>query len=267
MKGTAAQWYTINQKSRELAGNPWPNREEFWAEVERRFRDSDPSFTARTKLEKLKQGQKLVHTYNSMFNEYLGLTRYNEAALVNAYFGGLNDNILQSIFRKDQVPEDLDGVQKATITIENLEYRLEQFTSSRHQEALIAQKKLVSQVAKPTTATPIVRSSPVPRTTGPMDLDRARKEGLCRYCGEQYMPGHLCSAKQRVQDAYKAQSRVVKTMPDAADKVSRSMDMVKVDKGKKREVADPDIGETLAHIMDTLNIFGKQFDQLELSKD
>ena len=46
MKGTAAQWYTINQKSRELASNPWPNREEFWAKLERRFRDSDPSFTA-----------------------------------------------------------------------------------------------------------------------------------------------------------------------------------------------------------------------------
>ena len=35
------------------------------------------------------------------------------------------------------------------------------------------------------------------------------------------------------------------------------MEVVKVDKGKKREVTDPDISETLAHIMDTLNIFGK----------
>ena len=90
-----------------------------------------------------------------------------------------------------------------------------------------------------------------------MDLDRAQKEGLCRYCGEQYMPGHLCSAKQRAQDAYKARSRVVKTAPDTADEVGRSMEVVKVDKGKKREVTDPDIGETLARIMDTLNIFGK----------
>ena len=45
------------------------------------------------------------------------------------------------------------------------------------------------------------------------------------------------------------------------------MEVVKVDKRKKWEVADPDIGETLAHIMDTLNIFGKRFDQLESSKD
>ena len=73
--------------------------------------------------------------------------------------------------------------------------------------------------------------------------------------------------KQRAQDAYKAWSRVVKTTPETADEVGRSMEVVKVDKGKKREVTNPDIGETLARIMDTLNIFGKRFDQLELSKD
>ena len=90
-----------------------------------------------------------------------------------------------------------------------------------------------------------------------MDLDRARKEGLCRYCGKQYMPGHLCTAKQKAQDAYKAWSRVVETAPDTTDEVGRSMEVVRAEKGKKREVADPDIGETLARIMDTLNIFRK----------
>ena len=81
------------------------------------------------------------------------------------------------------------------------------------------------------------------------------------------MPGHLCSVKQRAQDAYKAQSRVVETVPETADDVSRSMEVVRVDKGKKREVTDPDISKTLTHIMDTLNIFGKRFNQLESSKD
>ena len=45
MKGTAAQWYTINHKSREIAGNQWVTREEFWDDLERRFGDCDPSFT------------------------------------------------------------------------------------------------------------------------------------------------------------------------------------------------------------------------------
>ena len=82
------------------------------------------------------------------------------------------------------------------------------------------------------------------------------------------MPGHLCSAKQRAQDANKARSRVVDASPDQAKEVGRLMELVKVDKGKKREVTNPDIGETLTHIMDTLNIHRKMFDEIaKLSKD
>ena len=81
------------------------------------------------------------------------------------------------------------------------------------------------------------------------------------------MPGHLCSTKQRALDTYKAWSRVVETTPDTTGEVGRSMEVVRVDKGKKWEVTNPDIGETLTCIMDTLNIFGKQFNQLESSKD
>ena len=94
MKGAVAQWYTINAKAQELAENPWLLKRQFWREVEERFGESDPSFNTQTKLEKLKQGQKSVHTYNSMFNEHAGLTGYNEVALVNMYFGGLNNNVL-----------------------------------------------------------------------------------------------------------------------------------------------------------------------------
>ena len=60
------------------------------------------------------------------------------------------------------------------------------------------------------------------------------------------MPGHFCAAKQRMEDAYKAQSHIVGTLPNAAKEVRRSMELVKVDKGKKWEVADLDIGETFA---------------------
>ena len=82
------------------------------------------------------------------------------------------------------------------------------------------------------------------------------------------MPGHFCATKQRVQDAYKAWSRIVDTLPHAAEEVRRLMELVKVDKGKKQEVANPDVSETLTHIMDTLNIHGKMFGQLGLlSKD
>ena len=118
--------------------------------------------------------------YNSMFNEHAGLTGCNEVALVNMYFGGLNDDILRRIFDKDSVPADLGGAQDVAIRIENREKRLKQFTSGRKREIPITKtiaKPAVSP-AKPATTTPIARSSPLAGTTGPMDLDRAQKEGL-----------------------------------------------------------------------------------------
>ena len=152
MKGLATQWYTINQKARELAENPWVSKKTFWKEVKERFGDVNPNFTAQTKLEVLKQGQKSVLMYNSMFNEYTELTGYNEVALINTYYGRLNNDILCKIFNKENVPSDISGAQGAAIRIENLEQQLEQFTSSRCQEAPVAkhlQKRRCRQSSLP----------------------------------------------------------------------------------------------------------------------
>ena len=144
--------------------------------------------------------------YNSIFNKYAGLT--GEVSLVNTYYGGLNNDILCKIFNEENVPSDLSSAQRAAIKIKNLEQQLGQFTSGQCREALIAKNitKPTVLAFKPATTTPITQSSPLARMTGPMDLDQAQKEGLCRYCSEQYMPGHLCTTKQSAQDAYKPQS-------------------------------------------------------------
>ena len=89
-------------------------------DLKARFGDSDPNFLARTRLQKLKQGDKSVHYYNSQFNEHMGLTGYNKTALVNQYFSGLDSRILEGIFMRDYIPEDLKGNQSATIWVENL---------------------------------------------------------------------------------------------------------------------------------------------------
>ena len=46
MKGSAAQWYTMNQKARELAKNHGVSKRTFWKEVKERFGDINPNFTA-----------------------------------------------------------------------------------------------------------------------------------------------------------------------------------------------------------------------------
>ena len=173
MKGLAAQWFTINQKAKDLAREPWISTTDFWEDVEKRFGDSDPNFTTQMKLENFKQGQRSEHTYNSMFNEYTGLTGYNKVALINTYYRGLNNDILCKIFNKENDPSDLSSAQGAATQIENLKQWLEQFTSGRHWETTITKNiaKMMVLAIKPATTTPITQSSPLAGTSGPMDLD------------------------------------------------------------------------------------------------
>lgn len=94
LMGNATLWYTTAYMTRLQNKNLWSNRGKFWEEMKARFRDANPTFMARMKLSKLRQGGKTVQLYSSLFNKYAGLTGYNNKVLVNAYFEGLNDNIL-----------------------------------------------------------------------------------------------------------------------------------------------------------------------------
>ena len=121
MKGLATQWFMTQMKIHGVnVGEIWESRKAFWMDLKVRFGDSDPNFLARTRLQKLKQGDKSVHYYNSQFNEHVGLTGYNETTLVNQYFSGLDSRILEGIFTRDYVPKDLKGTQSAAIQVKNL---------------------------------------------------------------------------------------------------------------------------------------------------
>ena len=277
MKGLAAQWFMTQMKIHRVnVGEIWESWKAFWMDLKARFGDSDPNFLARTRLQKLKQGDKSVHYYNSQFNEHMGLTGYNETALVNQYFSGLDSRILEGIFVRDYIPEDLKGNQSATIWVENLWERLGQFTSrskwkdfgSRTPTANKGQPKPNLSPNVPTPPTP-AHPAMGPGTTGPMDIDRARKEGLCRYCREQYMPGHMCTLKKVAQDAYCIWNRAMESTGKASKDADfdqgegTSQALVKKGKGKEKALSpDPNIGGTLATLMDAVNILGKRLDSL-----
>ena len=158
MKDAPSQWVTTQMKIHGVhVEEIWPTRGAFWKELKERFGDSDTHFSARTRLAKLRQGDKLVHTYNSWFNEHAGLTGYNEMALVSQYFTGLNPKITEGIFQRDNVPTDLKGAQQAAIRVENLKNQLSFLTSG-------------SKWKDPTNnnpAAPTSRGRPPPAKPGP----------------------------------------------------------------------------------------------------
>lgn len=181
--------------------------------------------------------------------------------LINTYYRGLNDNILWQIFNKEVIPDKLANAQKAVILIENLKEWLEHFTTGQYQEATKAPGK--TQVLTTMPAAPGPSNTQVdlwPRTSGPMDVNWAHQEGLCWYCGKQYMPGHFCMVERAEQDAYNVWNWVADAMPIP----TKAEGSRKKGKGKERaRNTNPEISKTLTWIMDTLNIHAKMFESLK----
>ena len=279
MTGTAATWYTTAYMTRALNEKHWKDREEFWSDVKARFGEADPTFSARTRLSKLKQGGNSVQSYSSKFNELAIQTGYNDEALVQEYFKGLNTDILQGVFRRDTIPDTLERAIAATTREENAKYMFASFLGGGERTSPYQKGKTAatanpaansssSKTANNTGGKGGTSTAPRPGTTGPMDVDRARRAGECWHCGDPYMPGHFCPAKKAAQDAYKTRIHLTEAQPAEQQpeaSTSREVTLSKDAKGKGKEKAPPsdqDIGGALATMMDMINILGKRLDSL-----
>ena len=279
MTGAAATWYTTAYMTRALNGKNWKDREEFWSDVKARFGETDPTFNARTRLSRLKQGSNSVQSYSSKFNELAIQTGYNDEALVQEYFKGLAEDILQGVFRRDTIPDTLEKAIAAATREENARYMFASFLGGRertspHQKGKTAATANSAASGSSTKAANNTggkggnSTTPRPGTTGPMDVDRARRAGECWHCGDPYMPGHFCPAKKAAQDAYKTRVRLTETQPAESEpeaSTSREVTLSKDAKGKGKEKAqttDQDIGGVLATMMDMMNIMQKRLDSL-----
>ena len=238
-----------------------------------RFGEADPTFAARTKLSRMKQGSRSVQSYSSSFNKLALLTGYNDEALVQEYFKGLNTDILQGIFRRDTIPDTLEKAIAAATREENAKYMFASFLGGSERTSPYQGKKAATaNSAANSSSTKTANNTggkggnstdPRPGTTGPMDVDRARRAGKCWHCGDPYMPGHFCPAKKAAQDAYKMRNHLTETRPADAEpeaSTSREVTLSKDAKGKGKEKAqttDQDIGGVLATMMDMMNIMQK----------
>ena len=279
LTGTAATWYTTAYLAKTQNETFWESREEFWKDLKARFGEADPTFSARTRLSRLKQGGNSVQSYSSKFNELALQTGYNDEALVQEYFKGLNPEILQGVFRRDTIPDTLEKAIAAATREENAKFMFASFFGGGEKTSPYTKGKTAAtansaasssstKTANNTGGKGGTATTPRPGTTGPMDVDRTKRAGECWHCGDPYMPGHFCPAKKAAQDAYKTRVRLTETQqaeepPEAS--TSREVTLSKDAKGKGKERApssDQDIGATLAAMMDMMNIFGKRLDSL-----
>lgn len=180
LMGNAALWYATAYMMRLQNENLWSDRGKFWEEMKARFGDADPTFMARMKLSKLRQGGKTVQLYSSLFNKYAGLTGYNDKVFVNAYFKGLNDNILQGVFTQEKIPNTLEKAQAATTREEIVNFWLTNFVARKHWESGTTppKKPMPANSVGPsgtkttnTTHAPSTSMEARPSTSGPMEVD------------------------------------------------------------------------------------------------
>lgn len=128
MTGNAATWYTIAYATKARDQKIWTSREDFWTDMKVRFGEANPTFAARTRMSRLKQGSKSVQLYSSIFNELAIQTGFNDEALVHEYFKGLNTDILQGIFRRgDTISSTLEKAIDAATREESAKYMIASF--------------------------------------------------------------------------------------------------------------------------------------------
>ena len=130
MVGTASEWFTMVAEANAAANEHWPTVKDFWKSLEAQFGDVNPELTARAHLSKIAQGTRLVHEYSNEFNKISIRTGFNEEALIDKYYKGLNRNIAHRIFLRDEIPTHLVEAQAIASQIEDQEARFQRFTGT-----------------------------------------------------------------------------------------------------------------------------------------
>ena len=199
-KGEAAEWSTQQVEDEET----WETYEDFLGAIRARFGDINPKYTAREKLSKVKHIGS-VEMYSSNFRKYAKKTGFSDEDLSDKYQRGLNTEILSSIYCSKSMPTSLDSWIKCSLHLDRLSEQLHRVRPSARN---LATEKVSSRTFEPQpqvqTIAPKVcaESDYKPGTTGPIAINRAKHEKVCRFCGQPWEISHSCEKKKLAQLAY-----------------------------------------------------------------
>jgi len=170
-KGDAVEWLT--QQSEDSAY--WRTYNEFLTAVQCRFGDVDSNYTARHKLEKLKQ-MGSVEEYNTEFSKYAKKIGFSDEDLADRYQKGLSDRILQSIYNLKNLPDTLVKWANHALHFDWLNEQLCQMQPGVCGVGFDRTKVPITE-PQPVKPQPWVRAEDyAPGTTGPMDINTAQWE-------------------------------------------------------------------------------------------
>jgi hypothetical protein len=189
---------------------PFVSYDSFLDLFDERFLERDEAEKARYKLKYLKQGSGTCDEYVAAFEALEELTEFNDQALVDIFKVGINQSLMTTIVKMENMPRNLAGYKKFATRFDqqNRQWQEEVRRSVNRSFWGTTQKTPFPNTRKPppsssTTAPSSSRPLPatpwVPRQAAPaakdpyaMDVDKTRQrggaKGSCWKCGK---PGHF----------------------------------------------------------------------------
>jgi hypothetical protein len=176
-QNTSNDWDEIRRKQEKF-----PTYEGFLKYLQSEFKDTHSDKKARAKLTALKQGNFSVDSYTSAFNDISKDTGYNDAALMEAYYKGLNSNIQNKLDIVENEPTTLEAMKELAIRFDTrMQARDTYYGRGYNNNWRNTNQKRGSGT----------RNDPIHvdrRRLSTEEVDEYRRLGKCFNCGEQ---GHI----------------------------------------------------------------------------
>jgi Retrotransposon gag protein/Zinc knuckle len=192
--GTAGAWADCILERLE-AGESLGDWEAFREQFKDAFADPTPQFSARHKMDGIRQGQRPAEEYVAEFRALVPRTGYNDAAHVEKFEKGLNSGLVDKIYALPEMPTKLSDWYAWSMKLD------------RQWRQRGAKKKMGTQVLAKSAGPPHSNTSPSTPATDPaaMDVDGGKWRHpkapgvVCYTCNQ---PGHIsrnCPNQKRIR--------------------------------------------------------------------
>ena len=121
-----------------------------------------------------------------------GRTRFNDAALEDAYIRGLPNSILQKVFAQTTLPKGLDEWKTVVLNLDRLHHGLMELRQSTGQSNASTGQTHLSTTTTTSRPTPAAVLSPQTLdTSSPMDIDQNKPHAETCTCYNCQKLGHI----------------------------------------------------------------------------
>lgn len=187
--GTAGQW--AKRKVLQYVKDGCQSWDDFLADFQAAFSDPDPAWTARSKMDLLKQGSSSAEEYVSSFREIMDATGYGSVALIEKFERGLSKSLVDRIYTLSEMPVSLEQWMSSALKFDRQWRRREQRFRAATTQSHIQPKPPSTPAVSTNPPRQAFQSAKLPDVV-PMEVDQSskRKPGLpvCFKCRK---PGHF----------------------------------------------------------------------------